>query len=632
LKSLHFIFVAALLTACSQENKDLISLREQREGIIIKTNEDGINKIESTYNVESETLSLAAGLYLVKGLSQDDVRMLDVKAETFQNPIIDIPKNEPKINFDHPLRPLEKYNEALDNHQKQTIVECNTTKNKAPLSVATITTTLRRYEVGDRFAATAENSISNRQLRILKTSNDLVLRTKNKITVNSDILICREDTPELLKAVCMHESKHPDFVDSILNIEIAGALRNGSIDMAYDNLRYMWIIEDPVGKATASYGETIEINPNRVGEYTMHLLTRDLNSSGCSLDTHYVRYTANPGLDVNVVVKPRLKDEAVDKFFHLKKLQNLEARKKSTGKGVVIATIDSGINYNHPSLRPNLKFNEKEIPNNQKDDDGNGIEDDYIGYDFNNLDAAPFDDDNHGTHVTAIAAATDVGIAPDAQIIPIKAIPGDVATILRAMQYAIDQKADVVNMSMRLYATDPELIYSLVVNNPFDAMIRNGIANKTIFVLAAGNEGFNNDMSFIAPAKSDAPNAITVGSIDENEKLTDYSNFGVKHVDIATYGGTKQTPIFSANLHSDINLYVGLSGTSMATPIIAGIVAQIKEILPDASPDVISLILKRSSISNETLKGKTVFEAHANSLNAVNLALQIKASSSVIER
>jgi subtilisin family serine protease len=620
-----------MLIACSQQNDDLVSLQEKSEGIIIKASSEDIAAIETKYDLDAEVISEDAGVYLVKGISQDDVKVLGLKAETFKNAFVDLPRVNPLPKAiqafkadDDVTQPMGSPKDEKPTATPPPLLNCNITNMANPLSVINVENgTNRIFTVGDKLKADSLKSVSNAALSVLKSTNDLVKRTEQRLRSALSEITCQANDPRLATKQCLPEQLAGQVLKANMEKALRDSLRNNLISLSAENLEVVWLIEDAVGNVEKLETRSVEVEIDRVGQSALHLLVKDPVTGSCSLESIAIYATANPKPSA-LASTLRLKPEEEKDFFHISQTNNIEARKKSTGKGVLVAIIDSGVNYNHASLRPNLYVNTAEIPENGLDDDNNGVADDVSGYDFALNDSYPFDENRHGTHVAGIAAATDVGMAPDAQILPIKIGPAPVAAILKGMEYAVKMKADVINMSLRMYATTEEEIFMYLLANPFEAIIKSGIATKSLFVLGAGNEALNNNLLPIMPANSQQPNAITVAAIDDKNLLTSYSNFGASEVDIAAYGGTKDLPIQSTYLYDDIKSYVGLSGTSMATPLVVGIAAQIKEILPDASPAQVIDILRQSVVPNENLKEKVAFEGQADSLRAVNLALKMK--------
>ncbi len=250
-------------------------------------------------------------------------------------------------------------------------------------------------------------------------------------------------------------------------------------------------------------------------------------------------------------------------------------------KEVVIAIIDTGVDYQHPELADHMWINQGEIPGDNIDNDNNGYVDDVYGWDFYNNDstvchyvysdlyqknlADPNDNDNHGTHVAgAIAAAmnNEIGIAGIASNINIKIMSlkinggkngsGDMANAVKAIQYASMMGADICNLSWGSNQDYLEL----------EATMKE---SGMLFVAAAGNEGANIDEAPLYPASLELDNLISVTYIDADGDLTGYSNFGKKSVDIAAPG----EDIFSTIVGS----YSNASGSSMAAPQVSAVAA-----------------------------------------------------------
>lgn len=278
------------------------------------------------------------------------------------------------------------------------------------------------------------------------------------------------------------------------------------------------------------------------------------------------------------------------RFPHLAQINSLGLT--NLGDDVVIAVIDTGVYYNHPHLSPNILTNPADAHGSSRnffDDDGNGYADDFVGWDFYNGDAFPIDDNGHGTHVAGLAASTLMGVAPRAKILPIKVLSaagsGDLGTITAGILYAIDRGADVINLSLGGAATNVitqeirDLINSVQLAN----------ANNSLIVAAAGNGGNDgrgdcNDEQNIYPANIQESNVLSVASVDALNQLTSYSNFGAGTVHVAAPGGDTRTGALQSTAIAFCNgpcdqsntPYVGNIGTSMATPVVAGLAAVIK--------------------------------------------------------
>jgi subtilisin len=252
-----------------------------------------------------------------------------------------------------------------------------------------------------------------------------------------------------------------------------------------------------------------------------------------------------------------------------------------TGQGIVVAVLDTGVNYNHPDLAVNIWVNTREIANNGIDDDGNGFVDDVRGWNFVDADTNdPMDFDSsdnigHGTHVAGTIAALNnnfgiTGVAPNAKIMPIRVIGGNDdlfedrfdANLAAGIRYAVDNGAKVLNISLG--------------NDPGDApLVQTRLALKyarqfgAIAVMAAGNERLDGANRPIDPAFYAAQGlGIAVGAVNRQRAIADFSNpAGDRPLRFVVAPGVR---IRSTVLGEG---YSVLDGTSMATPCVAGVVA-----------------------------------------------------------
>src|SRR3989338_391636 len=149
--------------------------------------------------------------------------------------------------------------------------------------------------------------------------------------------------------------------------------------------------------------------------------------------------------------------QSYDDLWGLKKMQAEQAWDITQGEGIVVAVIDTGLDYNHPDIAANIWTNIGEIPNNGMDDDGNGFVDDIRGWDFGNSDNDPGDVQGHGTHVSGTIAAVGnngigmIGVAPKVKIMPVKGFMDSggawSSDLAKGIKYAVYNGADVVNNS-----------------------------------------------------------------------------------------------------------------------------------------------------------------------------------------
>lgn len=299
-----------------------------------------------------------------------------------------------------------------------------------------------------------------------------------------------------------------------------------------------------------------------------------------------------------------------------------------TGNGVTVAVVDTGVDYLHEDLDANIWENGAEIADNDTDDDGNGYVDDTRGWDFIGElggwaanpaeDNDPMDGAGHGTHVSGIVAAEDngsgiIGAAPDATIMPVKVLDdagfGLNSTIASGIRYAADNGADVINLSLG------GLFPSRTLREAINYAVDNGVA----VAVAAGNE-FGSNLFASFPAVY--PNVITVAASDEDDQKTWWSNYG--KVDVTAPGEDILSSIPE-------DRYTEYSGTSMATPFVAGTLALIKE----ANPGFNNLQLRHTLEANanellrpgkDYLTGNGLLDAEATS-GALSASLALNASS-----
>lgn len=243
----------------------------------------------------------------------------------------------------------------------------------------------------------------------------------------------------------------------------------------------------------------------------------------------------------------------------------------------IIAIIDSGANVNHESFTDidALWKNTGETPNNGLDDDGNGLVDDYHGYNFKDKNGNLTDQTGHGTHVAGIALGVghdifdltqDSNMFPDqrakVRLMILKFIGptgGATSDAINAIFYAVNNGAKVLNNSWG----GPS--YSRALE---DAILF-AYENEVVFVAAAGNSTSDNDVKAIYPANYNIPNVISVAASDNSDRLTSFSNFGIGSVDIAAPGSF----ILSTSSDFSNTSFRTLSGTSMSSPMVAGVAA-----------------------------------------------------------
>ncbi|MEG3977866.1 S8 family serine peptidase [Microcoleus sp. herbarium8] len=263
-----------------------------------------------------------------------------------------------------------------------------------------------------------------------------------------------------------------------------------------------------------------------------------------------------------------------------------------TGDGIVVAVVDSGVDYNHPDLEGNIWRNPGEIAGNGIDDDRNGYIDDIQGWDFVSNDNNPMDLDfyGHGTHIAgAIAAERNnfgiTGVAPNAKIMPVRVLDaslyGERNNVAAGIRYAADNGANVINLSL-----GNEFSPSTQVNDAIQYANNKG----SVVVMAAGNEG---GLQPAYPARNADRLGIAVGSIDINGRMPDTSNrAGSTALDYVVAPGVD---IYSTTPY---RTYDTLTGTSMATPQVAGVAALVLSANPTLTPAQVEYILTTTANRN----------------------------------
>jgi subtilisin family serine protease len=290
----------------------------------------------------------------------------------------------------------------------------------------------------------------------------------------------------------------------------------------------------------------------------------------------------------------------------------------NTGEGAVIAVIDSGVCWYHPDIENQIWVNPGEDldgdgvvmdpdDENGVDDDGNGYIDDLIGYDIDNGDNDPNDNNSHGSHCAGTVAGdgtsgTEAGMAPDAKVMVLRVglTFADEADVWEAMQYAADNGANSISMSLGWpHGQNPDrATWRQNCDNTIDA--------GTAMVIAAGNEGSGSEPDNVR-TPGDVPRIISVGATDCSDNIASFSSRGpVTWEDVPPWNDHPyppglikpdvSAPGVSTKSHNLCSGYSNKSGTSMATPHVAGAVALMVSANAGLAHDDIKLILEDTSI------------------------------------
>ncbi|MGE0616410.1 MAG: S8 family peptidase, partial [Bacteriovoracia bacterium] len=313
----------------------------------------------------------------------------------------------------------------------------------------------------------------------------------------------------------------------------------------------------------------------------------------------------------------------------------LEAWKITQGsRDILVAVVDSGVDYTHPDLKDNIWVNEKEANGTPGvDDDGNGYVDDIYGWNFvsgtqsslahGNLGSAdPMDDNGHGTHVAGTIGASGnngvgvTGVNWKVKIIALKFLSsagsGGTGDEYRAIRYAIKQGVDVINAS---YGGGGK-------SKLIEATIREAGRAGLLFVAAAGNDSENNDTTNSFPANYPLENILSVAATDNLDQLASFSNFGYEKVHLAAPGVAVLStyPLaLDAKEGAGGYPYRAFSGTSMATPHVVGAAALTLAARPELrkQPAALKKALLESSEWLPQLAGKVSSGGRLNLARAV---------------
>jgi subtilisin family serine protease len=297
-------------------------------------------------------------------------------------------------------------------------------------------------------------------------------------------------------------------------------------------------------------------------------------------------------------------------------LSALKAWAKVTGsRDVVVAVLDTGIDYTHKDLVANMWTRPDSVP--EYSDDELGTFDDIHGFDADATIGDPMDDNGHGTHCAGIIGAegdNDEGIAGinwKAQIMPLKFLGrggfGTTKNAIEAINYAIDRKKHGVNLRV-INASWGSTQYSRALEDAIRAAGNEGI----LFVAAAGNNSTDNDRRAHYPSNYNLPNVISVAALDRSDSLASFSNYGVKTVHLAAPG----RDILSTWLGDE---YREASGTSMAAPQVSGVAALILSNEPKLSVAKLRERLLASVDKIDSLNGKTATGGRLNAAKALGI-------------
>lgn len=281
------------------------------------------------------------------------------------------------------------------------------------------------------------------------------------------------------------------------------------------------------------------------------------------------------------------------------------------GQNIKIAVVDAFVDVTHPQIAPRIAINTGEVPNNGKDDDGNGYVDDYYGASFVSNPGTTTTKSPHGTHVAGIIAADPHygsvnGTAPQAQIIPAQFIANDgggsLGDAVLALQYAAVRGAKIINAS---WGGAP-CVASL--RNAFQQLESKGI----LIVVAAGNDGRDIDVAPEFPAAFNLSNQITVAASSSSDFMTSWSNSGFTSVHVAAPGEQILSTVPNGGT-------AYMDGTSMATPFVSGAAA----LLWSAKPNATAVQIKKALMQSVDVASGHEFKVSSRGRINVQKALQV---------
>ncbi len=287
---------------------------------------------------------------------------------------------------------------------------------------------------------------------------------------------------------------------------------------------------------------------------------------------------------------------------------------------VIVAVIDTGIDYSHPELAQAMWTNPGEIPGDGIDNDGNGFIDDVHGWNFYTGSPSLYSgtEDSHGTHTAGTIAAARAfgnvtGITDNhyVKLMCLKALGGPYGigspgTVVQAIHYAEANGASICNLSLG----------SSVFNEELAQAIQN---SNMLFIIACGNggadgNGYDIDAAPIYPAALPYDNVISVASLQFDGNLAPSSNYGALSVDIAAPGSYILSTVPGNN-------YAFMSGTSMAAPMVTGVAAMVYSCRTDLSLSDIKTALLSTARPLESLTGKMVSGGLVDAHAALNYGL-----------
>ncbi len=303
----------------------------------------------------------------------------------------------------------------------------------------------------------------------------------------------------------------------------------------------------------------------------------------------------------------------------------------SGDKNVVIAVVDTGVDYGHRDVMKNMWVNPGEIPANGIDDDANGVVDDVHGYNALDHTGDPMDDHGHGTHCAGVIGAESQnfhggrGVMPNVTIIGCKFLSagggGTTEGAIACLNYLRDLKTRSTN-PVDVFATSNSW-----GGGPPSQSLQDAIQEHQdlgiLFIAAASNDGQDNDVVDTYPADYPLANIVSVAATDNKDDRAWFSNYGKRSVHVGAPG----VDILSTVLGNE---YEEMSGTSMATPFAAGLAGMIKAAFPDYDYIRVKNLLMAggtpiASLNGTTISGRRIRAVDTNGLGSLSCENQFVA-------
>ncbi len=353
----------------------------------------------------------------------------------------------------------------------------------------------------------------------------------------------------------------------------------------------------PVSRTSAAGDSRIPYDKETVERHCEQLLAANPKALFCE-----------PNAVVSIDAVPN--DPRYSELPGLSSIQAPQAWNVTTGSSdVVVAVLDTGVDYKHPDLADNMWVNEDEIPGNGLDDDGNGWIDDVHGIDLFNHDGDPQDDHSHGTHCAGTIGGTGnngigvSGVNWKVRIMALKFLSrsgsGSTFDAAAAVDYAIENGAQVINGSFG----------GRFASQALKLAIERAEKQGVLFVAAAGNSALNTDSVPHYPSGFEVDNIVSVAAVDSRDKLAFFSNYGASTVDVAAPGVQVLSTIVGG--------YGSMSGTSMAAPHVAGVAGLVLAANPSYRYLELKNVLVNTVDQVNGLQGKVLSAGRVNASKAV---------------